>query len=170
MQGLGALTSVSQCVRWMILHKKQLVCSQRDSYSILNCFERKGTTQGTRQYGLKFWWVMTLREANLMTAGWQTVPASTNSVLLCQVTPCQASGGELLMKLSQRRHNPAFIYFRGFFQLGLFWDFWGKKLSASKSNKERKKNLSGDEARSYIWNDNVQGVLIYSSWKKKESF
>lgn len=94
MQGLRALTDVSLCVRWVILHKKQLVCTQRDPCSILNCFERKGTAQETRQYGLKFWWV-TLREANLMTAGWQTVPASTNLVLLCQITPCQASGGEL---------------------------------------------------------------------------
>lgn len=44
-----------------------------------------------------------------------------------------------LMKLSQRRHNLAFIYFRGFFQLGLFRAFWGGNLSASKSTKERKK-------------------------------
>lgn len=35
-----------------------------------------------------------------------------------------------LMKLSQRRHNLAFIYFRGFFQLGLFRAFWGGNLSA----------------------------------------
>lgn len=103
-------------------------------------FERKGTTQGTRQYWLKFWWVI-LREANLMTAGWQTVPASTNSVLLCQVTPCQASGGELLWWSCPREDIILHLsILGGFFQLGLFRDFWGRNLSASKSNTEEKKS------------------------------
>lgn len=148
--------------------QKQLVCTQRDPCSILNCFERKGTTQGTRQYSLKFWWV-TLREANLMTAGWQTVPAPTNSVLLCQVTPCQASGGELLWWSCPREDIILHLsILGGFFQLGLIRDFWGRNLSASKSNKEKKSPWWWSKVIHLEWQC-PRGTHLFLL-KKKESF
>lgn len=99
-------------------------------------------------------WVTNCTSLHKLSA---TLPSNTLSSFWCWAP---------LMKLSQRRHNLAFIYFRGFLQLELFRVFWARNPSASKSNKERKKKVTGDEVRSYIWNDNVQGVLIYSSWKK----